>query len=467
MQSGSSTAGRRSAACAIRLGWTAVVAALTLACGGAPARPNVVLLVVDTLRADYLGAYGSSRELTPNLDALARESTVFRRAYSPASYTLPSVVGLLTGRFPEAVGIRANVSIFQGVVPTLPVLLLSSGWKTAAVVSNPVLQRRVGLHNGFESYDDVRAYRTGQRTTDAALGVLDEHIASSEEPLFLWVHYQDPHGPYQPPDGFRERYLDEERARPDGQRVLPLGSTHVGDGSIPNYQSIGGRRDVAFYRAGYAGEIRFVDEEIGRLLAGMAERGFSDDTIIVFTADHGEALGEDDFWFAHGETLNDPIVRVPLMVKVPGRPGAVRDDVASLVDVLPTVSGLLGLAPPDDVSGRDLLADGASETGTRVWLTTGRHATVKQEGIVDGGLKLIRPHADPHGSGEAGLVYRVGVGFDDERRANDVPSDTLGKELDRLRQAAGDPVSERVQQIDDETRAQLEALGYSEPADGP
>lgn len=421
-------------------------------------RPHVLLIVVDTLRADHLGVYGDARGLSPRIDALAAESTVFERAYSPASYTLPSVVGLLTGRFPQSLGVRANVSIFQGTVPTLAVLLWSHGWRTSAVVSNPVLEKRVGLHVGFEHYDDVRRNRDGGATSEAALARIDAHVEThGGAPLFLWVHYQDPHGPYEPPPGYRERYLAEEQARPDGERRLPRDATHVGLGAIPRNVWVDGHPEVSYYRAGYAGEVRFVDEQVGRLLDRLEERSLWGDTVVVFTSDHGEGMGEGDYWFAHGEHLTDPIVRVPLLIRVPGRRPEVRADVASLVDVLPTLASLLGLEAPPQVAGRDLLASGASEAGSEVWLTTGRHATVEREGLVVEGYKyVVSGRGDERHDG----VYRVGRSYSEEEPADADVLGELRRALEALRAREG-VARERALQLDPETRRQLDALGYT------
>ncbi len=427
----------------------------------APARPHVLLVVVDTLRADHLGAYGHPRGLSPHVDALAAESVVFQRAYAPASYTLPSVVGLLTGRFPQSLGVHANLSIFQGAVPTLAVLLRSNGWRTAAVVSNPVLEKRVGLQVGFDHYDDVRANRDGRATTDAALQWIDEHVAThGNAPFFLWLHYQDPHGPYAPPPGYRERWLAGERARPDGARELPRDPTHVGLGAIPRNVWVEGHPEVSFYRAGYAGEVQFVDEQLGRVLDHLGTLSLIDDTVVVFAADHGEAMGEGDYWFAHGERLTDPIVRVPLMIRVPGRQAEVRADVASLVDVLPTLASLLDLASPFEVAGRDLLAPEAAGRGSAVWLTTGRHATVAREGLVTQGYKYVVSGSDDDREEQ---VYRIGRSYADEQPADPHRLEDLRRALEALRTREGVATPERVQRLDDETRERLDALGYEAP----
>jgi arylsulfatase len=442
----------------------AVLGLLVLAGGCRPgtlARPHVLLVVVDTLRADHLGAYGDPRGLSPHIDALAEESVVFRRAYSPASYTLPSVVGLLTGRFPQSLGVHANLAIFQGAVPTLAVRLRSHGWRTAAVVSNPVLERRVGLHVGFDHYDDVRVNREGRATTDAALRRIDEHVATHPgTPLFLWVHYQDPHGPYAPPPGYRERHLAAEAGRPDGARELPRDPTHVGLGAIPKNVWVEGHPEVSYYRAGYAGEVQFVDEQVGRLL-DHAARALGDDTVVVFAADHGEAMGEGDYWFAHGAHLTDPLVRVPLLIHAPGLAPERRADVASLVDLYPT---LLRLAARGDVPpvypGRDLLAEGASRAPSFAYFATLGGSRVPRVGIAHRDWKYVAARRD---DAWQGALYRRSAGGLEEPvmgavELENVMSSGLSETLARL----GPLPPETRQELAPEDLARLEALGYAE-----
>jgi arylsulfatase len=367
--------------------------------GGAP--PTLfVLITVDTLRADYLGAYGSDRGLTPNLDALARESLVFTAAYAATSFTLPSMSALLTGRYPEELGIWNNESAVPESAPTLATELRRRGWRTAAVVSNFVLRESSGLAVGFDVYDDdfpqkeaVRKWpeRVATDTTDAFIRTLDACTIGTDSPCFVWVHYQDPHGPYTPPGDRRRRYLEIEQGAPDGRRLLPVQpADQAGPSGIPGYQYLEGQHQVAFYRAGYDGEVSYVDEEIGRLLAVLRERGLDGKTLIVFSADHGEGLGEGDYWFAHGAHLTDPLVRVPLLLRAPSRPPQRRDDIVAAVDLYPTVLRLLvgekGDPPP---RGRDLLAPDAATSDSVPYLATLGAGSVRRFGIVEGDYKFI------------------------------------------------------------------------------
>jgi arylsulfatase len=363
---------------------------------GAPR--HLLLITVDTLRADRLGAYGSTLGLTPVLDNLARQAEVFSAAYAPAPFTLPSICALLTGRFPEELGITRNTAALGPDVPTLATRLRERGWRTGAVVSNFALCPAAGLDRGFEEYDCTLPElepnrpipaRNAADTTQAALRVLDT-LAAGGGPIFLWVHFMDPHGPYSPPGDLRDRYLEAERRAPDARRHLPVSADDRGLGAIPRYQYEEGQTDAAYYRAGYDGEVRHTDAEVGRLLDGLTRGGLGRDTAIVFTADHGEGLGEDDYWFAHGEYLSEPLVRIPLLVAVPGRRPRTRDDLVSLVDVAPTVMALFAGPLREQHRGRDVLAPGAERFEGSVYLATFTpDATVPRVGLVRDGHKYV------------------------------------------------------------------------------
>lgn len=362
---------------------------------------NLLLITVDTLRADHLGCYGSVLDLSPQIDALAAESTRFLRAYSPAPFTLPAVGALMTGRYPETIGLRHNLSRVPKGTSTLAAELQGHGFETGAVVSNPVLAARSHLDRGFAHYDaefpETEANREASErgataTTDAALEMLGRLGGEpAPAPFFLWVHYQDPHGPYTPPEKLRDRYLEDARRAPDGRRSLPALEGWRGPGGIPAYQFIAPHQEAAWYRAGYAGEVRHVDDEVGRLLGAVSAAGLYDDTVVVFTADHGEALGERDYWFAHGEHLDDAAVRVPLIVRIPGAPAAQREDAVSLVDVVPTVAALLGLSFAEPLAGVNLFAAEARDAGRAVYTSTNESASSRvRRAIVADGFKLVR-----------------------------------------------------------------------------
>ena len=433
--------------------------------GGCGSPRDVLLVTVDTLRADHLGAHGSDLGLTPRLDALAVRSVVFERAYAPSSYTLPSMVSLLTGRHSEEAGVDYNTHRL-GDVPSLAEHLAARGWRTGAVVSNYVLGPRSGMQRGFEHYDAtleererVRGFyeRTARPTTDAALAMLDLLLGEPRRPVFLWVHYQDPHGPYTPPPGFREAQLDAARSAADGTRKLPV-SQKNGFGGIPPYQLLRrGAREVAFYRAGYRGEIAHVDEEIGRFLDGATERGVFEDAIVIFAADHGEALGEADLWFAHGELLIEPLVHVPLWFRLPGHAPGRRADVASLLDVVPSLAGALGLPPPAEQRGRDLFTGGAEAERPVVYLALPGHghAPAPRFGLIADDHKYVLAE----GGLEPGeRLVRLGADAPDRLDADPIRAAAMRETLEGIR--SGLPETAHVPLSLEERRA-LQALGYA------
>ncbi|MGH0032333.1 MAG: sulfatase [Myxococcota bacterium] len=455
-----------------------VAAALALLACSAPGSTDepsptaLVLITVDTLRADRLGAYGSERGLTPNLDALAAESLVFDAAYAPTPFTVPSLVSLHTGLHPLSLGLQINSSEVAPEALTLAEALAERGWKTAAVVSNAVLRGREDVAQGFEIYDDtmlqeeaIRRWpeRIAADTTDAAIRLLDTWRGDArvaDAPLFLWVHYQDPHGPYTPPPGWRERFLAAERSR--DPRRLPTGAGSHGEGGIPRYQQIDEHDEAAFYRAGYDGEIAYLDGELGRLLDALREKGLGER--LVFAADHGESMGEDDYWFAHGNDLTDPLLRVPLFVRWPGLAPGRRGDVARLADLHPTLLGALLDAPPTSPDAtRDLLAPEAAQGASVPLLTTLAVYPHRRLGIVADGYKLI-------------LTLRSGVWTSRLHRRGDESIDlaapaphvasALRERVWALRDERTAAAAAPLRPVDEQERRQLEALGYTaEPAE--
>jgi arylsulfatase len=449
----------------------AVLLLLAACSGGEPESSHRLLLLisVDTLRADRLGAYGSDRALTPRIDALARESQVFDSAYAPTSHTVPSVNAMLTGRYPEELGIWSNESVLPEGIPTLAAAFRAAGWRTAAVVSNWVLRSASGLSSGFEYYDDTlpeleatrpMPERVASDTTAAALDALDVCLPDVGARCFLWVHYQDPHGPYTPPAGTRARLLERERAAPDGRRQLDPLPGPFGVGGIPSYQFLAGEREVAFYRAGYDAEVAYLDREIGRLLDALVERELGPRAVVVLTADHGESLGENDYWFSHGEFLSEPLVRVPLLIRVPGASPRTRTDIASLVDLHPTLTALLLQTPPDpEQPGRALLEPGAAQRTSTPYLATLRASKVPRFGVVHGEFKYLLTLRD--GVWHGRLLRRDREEVDLTAPAPHVAAE-MRERLEALRR--------RYHRVNEESRAEapadrekLEALGYAEP----
>jgi arylsulfatase A-like enzyme len=241
-------------------------------------------------------------------------------------------------------------------------------------------------------------------------------------------------------------------------RVLPL-SNESGQGGLPFYQVVEGHRDVAFYRAGYMGEVAYTDEMIGRLLEGLGQHGVPDRTAVVFAADHGEGLGEDDYWFAHGERLSEALVRVPLMVKRPGLAPGRRSDVVSLLDVFPTVAALAGGAAPGASRGRDLFDAQRGRRSSAVYLTNLGQNETPRRGLIDRGFKYVRER----GEGDLGARERLFALGDEERdlaaeREADLPAFRAAYAV--AREAIAHAPDEKARRLSPVEEEQLKALGY-------
>jgi choline-sulfatase len=292
--------------------WLLAAGVTAAACRMAPARPHgIVLITLDTTRADYLGVYGSAHAATPNLNRLSARAVVFEQAITVAPLTLPAHSSLFTGLLPPRHGVRDNAGALAPHHDTLPELMRRRGFQTAAFVSSAILHADRGLAAGFETYDDRRAtsralagglQRPANETVDAALTWLRSR---HDRPFFLWVHLYDPHAPYDPPEPIRTAYRDNP----------------------------------------YAGEVAFADAELGRLTAFLEAHGLLDRTALIVTADHGESLHEHGE-AGHGIFLYESVVRIPLIVRAPGLAARRIAAVTSLVDVMPTILDLAGADRP-------------------------------------------------------------------------------------------------------------------------
>lgn len=427
-------------------------------------RPDIFLITVDTLRADHLGCYGYPRDTSPGIDRFAREALLFERCLSHATETRTSFGSILSGFLPHETQVAIEGTPLLPEIDTLPEVLERLGYKTVAVVGNYLLKKEGGWDQGFSVYDDalneheaVRRVpeRTAEPTTDRAIELLERF---RDERLFMWVHYQDPHGPYTPPERFAT--LFEESGKQG--RLLERNASLSGLGGIPDYQVLGETLDYAHYVSRYDGEIGYLDGQLQRLLLALERHSFYDDALILFTADHGEDMGEHGYFFSHGENVYHSSTHVPLIVRHGSALAGRRSDFVQHIDILPTIRNMLGLEPDPRLRGRDLREPQAEKEIV---------AEVRSPLAVDGfkvsivmdGLKLICAplfqryelydlHSDPRE--EVDLIRDVKL----HDRAEDliVRLDRILKE-DRLKLQPSVPPKE----LTEEEREKLRSLGYA------
>jgi arylsulfatase len=441
-----------------------------LACGAEPRRAagrDVLILTLDTTRADHLGTWGYFRDTSPELDALARESLVFDAAFAPMATTLPTHVSVFTATDPLEHGVLANTT--QGGERFVPARTLrpvaaiaaEAGYATAAFVSAAPLKRGSGVESGFGHFDEpAEKHRPAGATIDRAIGWLEAH---GDSPFFLWVHLYDAHWPYAAPppydriyatDAALERWIVERRIPERALRPL-VGTIDESRATINAYD----------------GALRYQDAELGRLLRWLRDAGRFDGTAILVLGDHGEGLcqhGEP----AHGSTWNEQL-HAPLLMKLPGEaPRRIATQV-SLVDAVPTFLARLGAPglalPAGQASGRDALADEAASTPT-LGQDTGRERDGPHRFALRAGRWKYFRIEEPGGAVRDALYDLERDPFELEDVAALQPERALAlrgvlEALVRRLRERGEALrggrAPETRPLDPETIEQLEALGYA------
>lgn len=389
---------------------------------GAPSerQTNVILIVVESLRSDHVGCYGYARDTTPAMDALAADGIQFRRTFASSGWTMPSVMSLMTSLPPSEHEAISYHHVLAAERTTLATELRQGGYRTAGIVANPTLRGEYGFGRGFDLYDDftilcdipldtagsgtpasIHARSTSAETTRLAVPWLRVRKADPSTPFFLFLFYFDPHYDYLPVSPYDKMFTDSHYAgAQDGRGIRQLRGHDIG------------AADQAQIKALYDGEIRCVDDQIGRLLSELRRLELYDSTLILITGDHGE-----EFWdhgsTAHGHTLYDELLHVPLVIRLPGGHHAgLRCDInIGLIDVMPTILDIVGLPAPTQCRGRSLTpclsGDGPSdipliaETSIEASLSAirmgSRKAIVEYCGAAtDDVLSLFDLEEDPH-----------------------------------------------------------------------
>jgi len=441
----------------------------------APEHANLVLLTVDTLRADRLGCYGYGRDTSPELDRLATEGTVFLEAYAQRGSTWPSLTSILTSQHPVTHGVRENGMPLAAGPATLAEALADRGYATHAVLTNSYQQD----WRGFQAVVPAEERPQDQVAADRAIDWIRN---GAVEPFFLWVHLVAPHDPYAPPAEY-DRFGDRDyQGSMDGGSIS---TTRVMFG-IDEPQPA----DLARLQSLYDGEVAFSDAMLGRVLRALEERSFLDRSLVVATSDHGEELLDHHDYFFHHASVYEGVLRIPLILWQPGVVPAGRRDanLVQSIDIAPTVLELLGASAPEGFQGRSLApllrgdalaaAPAFAEIKDQILtVRTDRHRYVFNPSGVQPprvpGMQL-----ELAGAAELEHLNRVPIGIEE---LYDVSADRLEQTdlvasrppaLEELRELAagfqrdrgwscGQEVDRQaLETIDPETRRRLEAMGY-------
>lgn len=425
-----------------------------------PARPNILLIVVDTLRADHLSSYGYPRPTSPKMDALASRGVRFDRHRSQAPCTFPSMNSLLTSQPVETFfgQPQGDMGIPSGVA-TLAELLRTAGYVTAAFSASPIVRKNPthfnhtgGFDRGFDLFDDDCLWQDASCVNQRALAALAGH--KTGEPVFLLLHYIDPHGPYRAParGTARRRF-----ARPgSGRRLHPearSGDSHLAAARIDRGEPVGlGAADLAHWVDLYDDEIAYVDERIGELVESVERSARPSGTIVALAADHGESFLEHGT-LAHCRSLYDTEIRTPLVLLGPGIPaGEVRDTLSENLDLVPTLLDLAGVPfAPEHFAGRSLRPAVESAQGTPSRLQASAFAGWRA--AYDGRFKLMVNDAE-------GRLRLFDLNRDPGETTDLAESDRRTAAALRRTLAIERPAPTAALDAARETERQLKALGY-------
>ena len=452
--------------------------------------PNVLLITIDTLRADHLGCYGNSSIQTPSIDRLASEGVLFLNATSQVPLTLPSHTSILTSTYPPIHGVRDNARYrFDRTVPTLAEILKERDYLTSAFIGAFVLDSRFGLGAGFDTYNDEiqnqalyyffsasppfvlaggmklagilppqKPERPADRTTRAAIDWIREN---REKRFFLWLHYYDPHGPLNPPSPYDTLYVEPGTDRKEFQRNVERYAAVQSHSDTRDLT----RDELEGIRALYRGEVAFSDHWVGILMAELEALEIADRTLVVLTADHGESQAEHNY-LGHTVELYQEIMRVPLIFRQTDvLPAGKRvDRFVQSIDIAPTVLGFLGIDIPPTCQGRSLagMIAGEGDSGPDPWAYLETHHAQKNTdrliGITCGEYKYIRSL-----EGDREELYRISTdpreadnlaGGDPERLA------AMRKNLLVLLEEMGNEAQSREIPLDRQTVEAMRTLGY-------
>ncbi|MGH9461736.1 MAG: sulfatase family protein [Vicinamibacteria bacterium] len=455
-----------------------LLASILFACRAAEPPPthagiNVLLLTIDTLRADHLSGYGYARQTSPAMDGLAARGVLFENAFTYWPKTRGSLAAMFTSLYAAQHGLTVRERDLPDYNQTLAETLKASGYQTAAAVDNGNLDRELGFAQGFDRYEqvwltaDTEVERTEQLTR-FAIHFIESY--QQAEPFFLWIHYVNPHTPYEPPEELLDLFRGDEII-PRGPKLEPV----VGyQGGVNRHLPLAGESYWGDYVDRYDAEIAFADRHIGHVLEALDKSPHNGSTLVVLTSDHGESLGEHDYYFDHGFDLFDPSLRVPLVLSFPGilPQGEIVQAAVSTLDIFPSILDLAQITFPSGLQGRSLLPlvrHSEDRLHDRIFFQNDQHLL----GISDGRLKLISYPGTGQGEGHFELydTRRDPYELNDRYRESQEAVSPLEAELSsfRTRTVAWQQETDRRRQgapargdaeLSEKTIRNLEALGY-------
>ena len=437
----------------------ALAVCVTLVACRTAAPPNVVVVLVDTLRPDFLGCYGHPAGLTPFVDQLAARGTRFGHAYAASTWTNPSVASLFTSRWQSQTGVMNLFSVLPDRERTLAEALHERGFTTAAFLATRSIPGAAGFGQGFDVWEEVidqmQEKGTGAQLNQRTLAWLDARPREDHRPLLLYLHYMEPHFPYDPrPDRLEavlapRHYTQAERDGWD-ERVNTWLEHSLEGGAHPD--------DVGIVRDQYLAEVASFDQTLRELFDGLEARGVLAHAVVVITADHGEEFHEHGV-FGHGLDLFNETLHVPLLLLVPGQRAGVADDPVSLIDVAPTILELTGARAEPSFEGRSLLHQGTRAPAYAELLldVTGKQPP-QNRALIDGSRKIV---LTPDG-GEQFYDLTHDPGEQDPQAFDGPVRAQLVQTLDASRlRAQRDVGATEQRQVDNATREHLRALGYA------
>ena len=362
-------------------------------------KPNVIVIVLGTLRADHLGCYGYAKNTSPNLDKFSKECLLFKNAYSQSHWTLPSHCSILTSRYPSVHGVMERTARLDPAEVTLPEILKNYDYQTAAFTGGLDMRKEHGLDQGFDVYSDDAGNKilgTSDNIFPKAINWLES--AKKDAPFFLYIHTYDTHLPYSPPEPYNKMFAPKDY---QGQFTQPLprnnrdsvATAHVGAGfkgkklSYEYLKTISGllpKEDIDYVVSQYDGEAAYQDKQFGMFLDKIRESGLDKNTIIIVTADHGESLYDHGTWDRFGsEDLYNSALRVPLMMKCPDKGFDTYPADVQLIDIMPTILQQIGIPVNKDAQGIGVL----DKKQTRDYIIA--EASLARQAFKKGQWKLI------------------------------------------------------------------------------